>query len=41
MVTLDLDGFVELPGAGHFAAWEKPRPTAEAVGRFLEEVVER
>lgn len=30
--------YVEIPGAGHFAAWEKPRRTAEAVRRFLNEV---
>jgi pimeloyl-ACP methyl ester carboxylesterase len=26
---------VELPGAGHFAAWEQPEPTAAAVREFL------
>jgi pimeloyl-ACP methyl ester carboxylesterase len=26
---------VELPGAGHFAAWEQPDPTAAAVREFL------
>ena len=30
--------YVEIAGAGHFAAWEKPRRTAEAVRRFLAEV---
>ena len=35
----DCRGCVEIPGAGHFAAWEQPRATAEAVRPFLDEVV--
>ena len=36
----DVRAYVEIPDAGHFAAWEKPRRTAEAVRRFLAEVAE-